>query len=134
MEISKNLTDDAILREMGARVTHFRLARNLTQADLAREAGIAKRTLERIEAGGATQLLNLVRIFRALGLVENIGLLVPEPVLSPLALLKLKGKERRRASSARTTSPSNATRLVARQWQWGDSDSETVIDKSKSGQ
>jgi transcriptional regulator with XRE-family HTH domain len=101
MQITPQLSDDAILRELGARLMRERIAQNLTQADLAEQAGVAKRTVERIEAGGATQVLNLVRICRALGLTENLGALVPEPMASPLALLKSKGRERQRASVAR---------------------------------
>jgi putative transcriptional regulator len=118
MKIIKNTADDAILLELGVRLERMRLARNFTQAELAEKAGVAKRTIERMEAGGATQLLNLVRITRALDLVENLDALVPEPAVSPLALLKLKGKTRQRASSARVSvSLGNGVRA---RWTWGD--------------
>ena len=38
MRITPLLTDDTILRELGARLASIRLARNLTQAALAEEA------------------------------------------------------------------------------------------------
>jgi len=53
MKISKTLADDAILAEIGERVTRRRLDLQLTQADVAEQAGVAKRTLERIEAGAS---------------------------------------------------------------------------------
>ena len=59
MKISKEIGDKAIVRELGERLARTRLERNLTQAELAEQAGIAKRTLERIEAGGAAQLDSL---------------------------------------------------------------------------
>jgi hypothetical protein len=45
MKISNLLSDEAILGEMGERVLVRRVALNVTQAELARNAGMAKRTL-----------------------------------------------------------------------------------------
>jgi transcriptional regulator with XRE-family HTH domain len=120
MNITGQLTDAAILRELGARLAATRLGRNLTQAALAEQAGVSKRTLERLESGEvATQLAGFVRVCRALGLTERLGLLVPEPVPSPLAQLKLQGRQRRRASGKRAA----ATRGGADgpgTWTWGE--------------
>ena len=44
-------TDAAILAEIGTRIVARRLNRQWRQADLAYEAGVSKRTVERIEAG-----------------------------------------------------------------------------------
>ncbi len=114
MKISKEIGDKAIVRELGERLARTRLERNLTQAELAEQAGIAKRTLERIEAGGAAQLDSLVRLYRALDLLERLDALIPEPVLSPIAQLKLRGKERQRASGLKVSEPAPA------KWRWGD--------------
>ncbi len=51
MLISKSQSDEAVLREIGARMARRRLDFQLTQADLAEQAGVSKRTVERIEAG-----------------------------------------------------------------------------------
>lgn len=112
MKISNQLIDQAILRQLGERLMRVRLERNLAQAELAIEAGVSKRTVERMEAGGATQLVNLVRVCRALGLVEGFETLIPEPVPSPVAQLKLRGRQRKRASSVKPAEP-------AGQWRWG---------------
>ncbi len=105
MNITTQLTDDAILRELGKRLAATRLGSNLTQAALAEQAGVSKRTLERLESGEvATQLSGFVRVCRALGLTERLDLLVPEPVPSPLAQMKLQGRQRQRASGKRTSS------------------------------
>ena len=105
MKIAENLADDAILKELGVRLVRRRLDANMTQAELAEKAAVVKRTVERMEEGGPTQLLNLVRICRALELVLQIIALVPESVASPLALLKLKGRERQRASGQWQAAP-----------------------------
>ncbi len=107
------MTNEAVLAELGSRLASARLERNLTQSDLAVEAGVSKRTVERAEAGGATQLSNLIRLFRALGLVERFDILLPAPVPSPLAQLKLYGKRRRRASR-RVSEP------LPGKWTWND--------------
>ena len=53
MRISDQLTDKAVLTELGQRLERRRIDAALTQAQLAQEAGISKRTLERIESGVA---------------------------------------------------------------------------------
>jgi transcriptional regulator with XRE-family HTH domain len=78
-----------------------RLAKNLTQAQLATQAGLSKRTVERLEAGRpGTQLAAFVRVCRVLELVEHLDNLIPAAAPSPIALLKLGGRKRRRASAA----------------------------------
>lgn len=117
MKITNQLVDDVILRELGGRLARVRLERNLTQAQLATQAGVAKRTLERIEAGGASEVSNLLRVCRALGLVERFETLIPEPMPSPVAQLKLRGKERKRAAVAKKGASVNEPPA---KWTWGD--------------
>lgn len=112
---SPSATDEAILAELGRRIARQRLAREWTQADLAREAGVGKRTLERIEAGGSAQGVNLVRIFRALDLLPVLDQLLPEPGPGPMELLKLSGKARQRAPGRRRKQPP-----AGEPWSWGD--------------
>jgi len=101
INISKLLTDDAILSELGARLTRHRIWLQMTQAELANQAGISKRTVERFESGNSTQMSTLIRIFRVLDLMENLDRLIPESSPKPMDLLKQKRKTRVRASKAR---------------------------------
>jgi transcriptional regulator with XRE-family HTH domain len=101
MKISTLLADDAILAEIGARIAHRRLALQLTQAAVAEQAGVAKRTLERLEAGHSMQMSNLIRILRVLDGLAGLDRMLPEAVPSPMDLLKRKGKPRQRASKNR---------------------------------
>ena len=78
MNISKILADDAILAEIGARVARRRLDFQLTQADVAEQAGVAKRTVERIEAGASAQMSSIVRILRVLDLLPGLDRMIPE--------------------------------------------------------
>jgi transcriptional regulator with XRE-family HTH domain len=114
MKITKQATDEAILAELGGRLAKIRLDRNLTQAELATQAGVSKRTVERLETGAvATQLSGFIRVCRVLEVIERFELLVPEPVPSPVAQLKLARRKRQRASTAK---PSQST---GTKWQWG---------------
>ncbi len=115
MKITKQATDEAILGELGGRLAKIRLDRNLTQAQLATQAGVSKRTVERLEAGVvATQLSGFIRVCRVLNVIERFDLLVPEPVPSPVAQLKMAGRKRQRASTVKPVKPST------KKWQWGD--------------
>ncbi len=117
MKISNLLTDDAILAEIGERVTRCRLDLQLTQADVAEQAGVAKRTVERIEAGASAQMSSLIRILRVLDLLPGLDRMIPEVSTRPMDLLKRKGKVRQRASSSgRSDRPDNSDKP----WTWDD--------------
>jgi transcriptional regulator with XRE-family HTH domain len=114
MKITNTLTDEAILAEIGERIARRRLEFHLTQADLAREAGVAKRTLERVEAGATAQLTTIIRIFRALDLLSILDQLLPEAKPRPIEAITRKGKVRKRASSKRRDASNKEA------WAWDD--------------
>lgn len=115
MKIGSSLTDAQVLKLIGGRLLGVRLEHNLTQAELAAQAGVSKRTLERLESGAvASQLSSLVRVCRALDLLARFEVLVPEPAASPMAELKRQGKPRRRASGEKSAAP------AAKPWAWGE--------------
>src|SRR3954452_13481129 len=116
MLIQENTPDDLVLRELGERLARTRLERNLSQAGLAKEAGVSKRTVERVEAGEAVKSNNLIRVLRGLGQLEVLDRLVPEPLPSPVERLRLQGRRRKRAGSPRTARDPN----LATPWRWGD--------------
>lgn len=61
------------LREIGGHVTDWRRLRGLTQEQAAERAGVSRATLQRLERGtGSTSVEALMRVTRALGLVEVI--------------------------------------------------------------
>jgi transcriptional regulator with XRE-family HTH domain len=116
VKIVKTLTDEAILRELGSRLAAARLDRNLTQIQLAEEAGVSKSTLQRLESGEvATQLSGFLRVCRVLDLLERFEALLPETALSPIAQLKQQGRRRQRAKRSKESS------VVAKKWTWGKS-------------
>jgi transcriptional regulator with XRE-family HTH domain len=100
---------------LGERLARIRLEKNLTQAQLAEQAGVSKRTVERMESGGgAIQLTLFIRLCRALGIVEAFELLVPGAMPSPIERVKQAGRARRRASAPRKPGP------PPKAWEWGD--------------
>ncbi|MEQ8212171.1 MAG: helix-turn-helix transcriptional regulator [Lacipirellulaceae bacterium] len=113
MNIEK-LSDDAILQEIGERLKRARLNRNLTQQSLASKAGIGRRTLQKAEDGQVTTLETLVAILRGLGLISELNSFLPETPLSPVQLVKLQGKTRKRASGKRKTEKAKKS------WKWGE--------------
>ncbi len=114
MDINRLMTDQAILGELGKRLAARRVQMNLTQSQAAHEAGVSKRTMSRIETGESTQVTNLVRVLRVLGLLDAIQAVLPREGFSPMALLLSKGRVPRRASAKRKR-PERKT-----PWTWGD--------------
>ncbi len=116
MEISDELTDEVVLQEMGGRLAGVRVERNLTQAALAEQAGVSKRTIERLESGQvATQLSGFLRVCRALGLLERFEALLPASSPGPMAQLKQRGRKRQRASGKKVAAAGG------KPWTWGES-------------
>lgn len=111
MKIENALSDDAVLAEIGRRAQRRRLENDLTQAQLAEESGVSKRTVERLEGGASVQLTSLVRVLRTLRLLDHLDVLLPPAEPGPIDLLK-RGKSRRRAKQG--------VRESRDPWKWGD--------------
>jgi transcriptional regulator with XRE-family HTH domain len=115
MKISTELTDSAVLEELGMRLAGARLGRNLTQAELAEQAGVSKRTVERLESGAvAAHLSGFLRVCRVLGLLEHFDSLVPKSETSPMEQLKRQRGKRQRATGKRVST------VKPGKWTWGD--------------
>jgi len=123
MKIDNLTNDDQVLHEIGGRLARARLDKDLTQAGLAELASVSKRTIERLEGGAVgTQLSGFIRVCRALGLIDRLNVLVPEPLPSPIAQLKLMGKVRQRASRKRAMGTDGSSAVVREDspWTWAD--------------
>jgi len=104
------------LEVLGQRLRDVRLERNLSQAQLAQDAGIGRFTLQRMEAGESASLINFVRVLRALELLDDLDRLLPAATPSPIDEVERRGRRRQRASSRR----SQTSKSRERGWRWGD--------------
>jgi transcriptional regulator with XRE-family HTH domain len=119
MKIESKMTDEAVLAELGARLERTRLERDMSQLELAAEAGVERKSVQRMEGGEPVRLVSFVRVLRALDLLDALDRLVPEPLPSPIELLKLHGRRRRRASGERGAGDADAEE-AKESWRWGD--------------
>lgn len=101
----------AVSAALCKRIEEIRLARNISQVQLAREAGVSRSTMTRIADGKAVSLDSFVRVMQALGLADHLAALLPDPSVRPVERVRLVGVERKRASGKRD---------AAADWQWGD--------------
>jgi len=113
MKLENIEQDQAVLVELGGRLARVRIDMGMTQAELAREAGIGKRTLERLEAGAPTQTDTLFRVLRVMKLLEGLDAVIPEITIRPRDVIKRKDKAPKRA-------PRRPAAVRENKWKWGD--------------
>ncbi len=118
MNMERFGSDRAILEELGRRLRDARLERNLSQTRVAEDAGIGRFTLQRMEAGESSSLINFVRVLRALDLLDGLDGLLPEATPSPIDEVERRGRRRQRAGGSRgnSTEPDRGSGA----WRWGD--------------
>ncbi len=114
MNINEQTTPEAALREISIRLEQHRIEQGISQAELAKMAGVGKRTIERIEKGCDTQLTTLIRILRVLGLCHRLDQLIPEQKISPIEMLQGKTNPPKRVKHKKKTVPKK------QDWKWGD--------------
>ena len=108
------MSDQAILAELGERLARFRLNANISQKQLASEAGISRKTVYNAESGQSIQMESLIRILRALGQLANLNAFLPNPEISPISLADRKGKVRQHAYN----SDKNKVAEQKTEWVW----------------
>ncbi len=106
-------TSDQIEAALCKRLESIRLSRNITQAQLAEEAGISPRTIGRLEKGQGVSVDTFIRIMIALGIQQSLEALLPDPTVRPIERVGIGAGERKRA---RPTQTSNERPT----WPWGD--------------
>ena len=101
--------EDALCKQL----ENIRLARNFTQAQLAKEAGVALKTIGNLEKGRGVSLDTFIRILMALGLQNNLQALLPDPTVRPIERVNHGGVERKRARPGKSD-------VEKSRWSWGD--------------
>ena len=88
------MSNQAILLEIGRRVRDIRIRKNIQQKELATGSGVGLSTVIRLEKGDTIAVEKLICILRYMDMLENLENLFPKPVLSPILMRKLQGKNR----------------------------------------
>ena len=107
------LSNLQVEQELGKRLKAHRLQLNLSQAEVAERSGLSRRTITAIENGEGSTLSTLIALLRALDALETLDGFLPDPGISPIAMLKLREDHRKYASKPRKSTP-------PKPWKWGD--------------
>jgi transcriptional regulator with XRE-family HTH domain len=73
---------------LGRRLARVRKSAGLTQGDAAERAGLDRTTVSRAERGDNPNLLTVVRLLRVYGRLDALESFIPEPDVSPMALVR----------------------------------------------
>ncbi|MEM5773804.1 MAG: helix-turn-helix transcriptional regulator [Anaerolineaceae bacterium] len=106
-------TSEQIEAALCRQLVNIRLTRNLTQAQLAIEAGVSPLTIHRLEKGAGVSLDTFIRVLMALNLQNNLQALLPDPAVRPVERVRSEGTERKRARP-RKPEPGESP------WAWGN--------------
>jgi transcriptional regulator with XRE-family HTH domain len=91
---------------LGRNVRSLRIAKRLTQSDLAELANVSVGALKGLERAKGSSLATLVKVLHALGNDTWVTQLVPSTSFNPLALID------QRRGAGRSTTPSRVRRRV----------------------
>jgi hypothetical protein len=110
MEISPILTDREIAAAVASRLQRWRIDPNgaaISASELARRSGMGLTPLRRFEKTGGITLRNLIALMRAMGLLERLGGLIPDPATpSPMQILQAeRSRKPRYRAPRRKTKP-----------------------------
>jgi putative transcriptional regulator len=106
-------TSEQIGQALSRQLENIRLTRNMTQAQLASEAGVTRKTISRLEKGLDVSLNTFIRVLMALGLQSHLQNLLPDPTIRPIERVNRGGVERKRARPTRAEHEDTP-------WSWGD--------------
>ena len=73
---------------LGKRIKNYRLDIGWSQKDLSKMSGVSVHTISNVENGNGLTICILVSLLRALNLLDNFGLLVPEVGINPFDVVK----------------------------------------------
>lgn len=106
------MTSHAGINMLGTRLRNYRIDIGMTQQDLALRSGVSVRSIHNLENGQDIQLGNYIKLMVALGLSDNLNMLIPDVTIRPSAYLQ-KEQPRRRARKRNDTESTST-------FVWGD--------------
>ncbi len=78
---------DNNIKQLGQKIATLRIAKNLKQSELAYEAGVSERTLQRIEAGEVVKSDGLLKVIQQLGRLDEILAALDTATFSPYQIV-----------------------------------------------
>ena len=100
--------------KIGKFICELRKEKNLTQKELAERSGVSASTMERIEKGENVKIENILNVLRALSLLANFDVLVPEQEIVPTIVIE------RRVKRQRVRHKKANEDKIEIEWKWGD--------------
>lgn len=98
----KVMKDATVVLQLGKELRRMRLEANLSQAEVAKRAGLDRTTVVKLEAGRAATLLTVVQILRAMDRLDVLDPFHVEPQPTPYMVVEQQAeylrKQRKRAS------------------------------------
>lgn len=116
MKLHEQLNDEAVLKELGSRLSRLRIDSELTQEELAEGSGVSKSTVVRLEGGMPVQTTTLIRVLRTLHLLSSLDALIIEESMRPMETLLTQGKKRQRVRKPTVNTESKPKKPFT----WGD--------------
>lgn len=110
MRIITESSDNEVLNEIGERLKKTRIDLLKTQEDIALQTGVSLRTIRNMEAGKDVSFSTIIKVMRALRIIQSLDVAIPEPGIRPSEIIKL-GKQRERVRK---------TIKSSKDWKWGD--------------
>lgn len=104
-------SDKEINCEVAKRIKDLRISNKISQEEMSLKTGLSKHTISNIENGKSFTFDNLLKVMRALNIIDRIDVLIPETKENPYRLIKEKSKRQRVYNSKKKKSSD---------WKWGD--------------
>ena len=95
-KINYEMSDSAVLDQIGNVIKHLRVKQGITQEKLAEMAGLNRYTVGQIEKGDSISLSSLIQMLRALQAFYLLGEFSVTEEISPLEYAKLKKNNKQR--------------------------------------
>lgn len=111
----KYLTSQAALKEMGLRLKSYRVYSSLTQDDLAKKAGVSRRSIQYLEDGNNVSFTTVIKTLMVLELDSNLDLLIPDPTKRPSYYLNASSNK-----NVRFRASKKVARASNKEFKWGD--------------
>ncbi len=121
-------TDPQIEQELGKRLKNRRVDRNLSQSTVAQKSGLSRRTITAVENGEGTSLRTLIALLRALDSLDTLDGFLPDPGISPVAMMLREDTPPYRVTPLGTTQYPTKYKYASKPrkapaptpWKWGD--------------